>query len=195
MGEAHNGHLVPLACSQTVSFSVPSPTREHSSAAAQHGSASLPVLKQTRTPGRSYTRLSNPIRSVSKRDAAMSHYSCAALPHACHFTRQALSYDGDQDYLLSMWPAPFPHPRSSGEIHAGDRQLTPQLFPSPGKSTGGGTAQKTLHLTCGFAAAAQTHGTTWWTSRQVSCPRGRISNAICHCRELQTPALPPPTPP
>lgn len=63
VAEAHNGHLVPLACSQTPSFSVMGPTRERSSAAAQHGSASLPVLNETQTPGRSYTRLSNPIRS------------------------------------------------------------------------------------------------------------------------------------
>lgn len=63
VAEAHNGHLVPLTCSQTPSFSAMSPTRERSSAAAQHGSASLPVLNQTPTTGRSYTRLSNPLRS------------------------------------------------------------------------------------------------------------------------------------
>lgn len=108
MREAHNRHLVLLACSQMMFFELLSPTKKHSSAAAQHGSASLPVPNKTWMTGRSHTRLSNPIGSENKREAAISHYSCAALSQPLrHFTWQALSKDGDQSYMLSTWPAPF----------------------------------------------------------------------------------------
>lgn len=108
VGEAHNRHLLLLACSQMMFFEVLSPTKEHSSAAAQHGSASLPVLNKTWMTGRSHTRLSNPTGSGNKREVAISHYSCAALPPSLwHFTWQALLKDGDQSYMLSMRPAPF----------------------------------------------------------------------------------------
>lgn len=89
---------------------------------------------------------------------------------------------------------PSLHPSSLGECLAGDRQLTPSCFLPWGKVLNEELHIKTLHLTCRLAAAAQPHSTTWWAHRQVPCPSRRISNAIHHCREVQTPAIPPPTP-
>lgn len=77
-------------------------------------------------------------------------------------------------------------PSSSGHCLAGDRRLTRSCFLPWGKVLNEELHIKTLPLTCRLATASQPHSTTWWACRQVPCPSRKISNAICHHREVHS---------
>lgn len=182
--EAHNRHFEPVfyRLSLSAEFCQAAPLWQLSMAQR------LSTPEQNPNDWQILQTLANPVRSDSNKEAAVLHSSYTACPQPlCHFRWQALSEDGDQSYTLSTWPAPSLHPRSSRELCR--RQVAySQLLPSLGKST-------ELHCTWPVAQCSCTDPQHCLMSLQAGAlSQHRLSNAICHCREVHTSALTPSTP-
>lgn len=153
-------------CSSGTSHCLQPASEPHQTAIRCHSSAQLRTslgLSLAQTPGRSYRRLSDPIRSQSKRQAAMmAHYGCAALPQLLCCLTWLCRKAGHPSGMLTTRPAP--------SLQAEGRALKETSHIIPAASFGGekhpkGPTQQTLHLTCRHAAATQACTMTWETSR------------------------------